>query len=384
MKISTMFLAAAFAALFTTGVQAADLVKGEKINKSCALCHGAFGQGTSGAKSPRIAGMTKGFLVRILKDYRSGKRVNAGMVSTSGIHKMKDSDIDDIATYLAGITLKGDPRFEIEEAAGDKEKGKEIFNGECKSCHRRSGYGKPEKGVPPLAGQQTAYIVRTISRFKARSRVHDDDPKDDLFDVVFKTDDDVKNLTAYLSTLDDISEARVATMPDGSEIAVKKKVAAKTPEQAVAAVVNQDVPGASISDIVQTVAKMQLKKGIKREDAIEAMRSKAVELNMRLVGEQHVSKALQDRGEKSPYLAIFQFCNLSDAKVIVQNNPLYAAYMPCRIAMVEDNSGQIWLMMLNLDILVDNTLVSKEIVETVIGVNQKMLEIMVAGVAGEF
>ena len=65
-------------------------------------------------------------------------------------------------------------------------------------------------------------------------------------------------------------------------------------------------------------------------------------------------------------------------------NPIFAAYMPCRVAMVEDPKGKTWLMMINLDILVDNTLVSKEISETVINVNQKMLEIMVAGVNGNF
>ncbi len=357
---------------------AADLRKGAAINKTCALCHGAWGQGTSGAKSPRIAGMTKGFLTKILSEYRSKKRVNAGMVSTSGIHKMSDADIEDIATFLAGIDLRNDPRFDVDNVEGDVEKGREIFMSECKSCHRRNGYGKPDKGVPALAGQQSAYIVRTIERFKARKRIHDDDPDDDLFDIMFKTKEDIVNLTAFLSRLDDVTEPRTASLPGGKKIA-----AARTPITAEAAL-TEELPGARVSSISQTVARMELGKGVTRESAIEAMRSKAVELNMRLVGEQHVSKALQKRGEKSPYLAIFQFCNLSDAKAIVSNNPLYAAYMPCRVAMVEDARGKTWLMMLNLDILVDNTLVPKEIVQTVIGVNQKMLEIMVAGVNGDF
>ncbi len=360
-------------------VFAADQEKGRAINKTCALCHGAWGQGTTGAKSPRIAGMTVGFLTKILKEYRSKKRKNAGMVATSGINKMTDKNIDDIATYLAGIDLRNDPRFDVDHAQGDKEQGKKIFLAECKGCHRKSGYGKPKKGIPALAGQQSAYIIRTIERFKARARVHDDDPEDDLFDLVFKSKEDMQNLTAYLSTLDDVSEPRMASLPGG------RKIHAKTVRPTIAeAQVNEEVPGAKISSITQTVAKMELGKGVSREDAITAMRSKAVELNMRLVGEQHVSKALEKRGEKAPYLAIFQFCNLSDAKAIVSNNPLYAAYMPCRVAMVEDPQGKTWLMMLNLDILVDNTLVPKEIVQTVIGVNQKMLEIMVAGISGDF
>ena len=372
--------------MLSTQAFAADLKKGQKINKTCALCHGAWGQGTAGAKSPRIAGMTTGFLVKILSEYRSKKRKNAGMVVTSGIHKMTDKHIEDIATYLAGIDLKNDPRFDVDHAEGDVAKGKEIFYAECKGCHRKTGYGKPKKGIPALAGQQTKYIINTIERFKARKRVHDDDPEDDIFDEMFPKLQDMKNLTAFLSTLDDVTTPRSATLPGGKAILSKgkTKLAAKAKKAKVAkAPVQESLPGASVSEIVQTVAKMELGDGVSRDEAVVAMRNKAIELNMRLVGEQHVSKALEKRGEKTPYLAIFQFCNLSDAKAIVQDNPLYAAYMPCRVAMVEDTSGKTWLMMLNLDILVDNTLVSKDIVKTVIGVNQKMLEIMVAGTTGD-
>ncbi len=384
-----LFIIAVLCLVFSAQANAADLKKGEKMNKTCALCHGAWGQGTTGAKSPRIAGMTKGFLVRILSEYRSKKRKNAGMVLTSGIHRMSDKNIDDVSTYLAQIDLRGDPRFDVDHAKGDKDKGRKIYMSECKGCHKKTGYGKPKKGIPALAGQQTAYIIRTIERFKARTRIHDDDPEDDLFDEMFPKKQDMMDLTAFLSTLDDVKEQRVATLPGGVKILGKQKaktkikVAVKTTKVAKAPT-EAEVPGASVNEITQTVAKMQLEVGITKEAAIEAMRSRAVELNMKLVGEQHVSKALEARGEEAPYLAIFQFCNLSDAKAIITSNPLYAAYMPCRVAMVEDPEGQIWLMMLNLDILVDNTMVSKKVVETVIHVNQKMLEIMVAGANGSF
>ena len=364
-----------------------DLKKGRKIAKTCALCHGKWGQGTSGAKAPRIAGVTRKFLIKILSEYRSGKRKNAGMVSVSGVNHMSDQDIDNIATWLAGIDLRGDPRFAVDNTKGDKKHGRKIFMSECKGCHRKNGYGKPRKGVPALAGQQSAYIIRTIERFKARTRVHDDDPEDDLFDEVFPKKQDMIDLTAFLSTLDDVDpkDKRMARLPDGKVIPGHlRRKRAKKPKTKLASVTKEAVPGASISEIHQTVAKMKLEEGVSIADAVSAMRSKAVELNMKLVGEQHVSKALEARGEKVPQLSIYQFCNLSDAKTIVASNPLYAAYMPCRIAMVQDKTGQLWLMMLNLDILVDNTIVGKDVARTVIDVNQKMLEIMTAGVTGEF
>ena len=80
---------------------AADLANGEKINKTCALCHGIYGQGAPGSLSPRIAGLPKEYLIKATKDYRDGKRIYPLMVRTAGLKAMTDSDLEDIATYAA-------------------------------------------------------------------------------------------------------------------------------------------------------------------------------------------------------------------------------------------------------------------------------------------
>ena len=54
--------------------KSADLSNGANINKSCALCHGLYGQGATGTLSPRIAGMPKDYLIKAIKDYRDGVR----------------------------------------------------------------------------------------------------------------------------------------------------------------------------------------------------------------------------------------------------------------------------------------------------------------------
>ncbi len=69
---------------------------------------------------------------------------------------------------------------------------------------------------------------------------------------------------------------------------------------------------------------------------------------------------------------------------MVISNPVFSSYMPCRISVVEDKEGKTWLMMLNLDMLIDSELLPSEVVDTAIKVNQQMLDIMVAGATGEF
>ncbi|WP_316366154.1 DUF302 domain-containing protein [Candidatus Thiodiazotropha sp. CDECU1] len=149
-------------------------------------------------------------------------------------------------------------------------------------------------------------------------------------------------------------------------------------------VVAGDQPEINITDINQTVVQMSVKDGITKDDAIQALMSRAAEINLKYVARQEVSKELEARGLKTPYLDIFQFCNPEDARKMIMHDPIYAAYMPCRIAMVEDKKGKLWLMMLNLDMLINSELLPPELTEIAIRVNQAMLDVMVAGATGEF
>ncbi|QVL49932.1 MAG: DUF302 domain-containing protein [Thiocapsa sp.] len=146
----------------------------------------------------------------------------------------------------------------------------------------------------------------------------------------------------------------------------------------------QDRPQVEIHDISQTVVKMSLQGGVSIEDASAAMMSKAAELNWKLVGRQEVHAEIRARGEESPHLEILQFCDPDDAVKMVRIDPIYSAYMPCRIALVEDTQGRPWLFMLNLDMLINNTSLPNDLQELAIRVNQAMLIIMTAGATGEF
>lgn len=143
-------------------------------------------------------------------------------------------------------------------------------------------------------------------------------------------------------------------------------------------------PAAQAFDINQTVVKMALAEDVSADDAIEALQSKAVELNMKFVAHQPLSKELEARGVESGRLEIFQFCNPMDAHEMVKFNPIFAAYMPCRIALVEDQDGMHWLMMLNLDMLINNSPLPPELRKIAERVNSTLVQIMEAGANGEF
>jgi uncharacterized protein (DUF302 family) len=143
-------------------------------------------------------------------------------------------------------------------------------------------------------------------------------------------------------------------------------------------------PQIQMFDIAHSVLKMELAEGVTADAAADAMLSKAAEINMKLVGQLNVSDEVASRGVKAQRLQIFQFCNPEDAIRMIEFNTLYAAYMPCRIALVEDNQGKVWLQMLNLDMIIQAYPLPPELQALALNVNGQMLDILTAGATGEF
>lgn len=147
---------------------------------------------------------------------------------------------------------------------------------------------------------------------------------------------------------------------------------------------SKSVQPAQSIDINQTVTKVKLAEGVSADDAIDALQSRAIALNMKLVAHQPLSTELRARGIDSERLEIFQFCNPEDAYKMVKFNPIFAAYMPCRIALVEEPDGTIWLMMINLDMLINNVELPPELKALADKINNNLMEIMQAGASGAF
>ena len=139
-----------------------------------------------------------------------------------------------------------------------------------------------------------------------------------------------------------------------------------------------------IIDITNSVLKMPLDKGVSVRDAHMSINLKAEELNMKKVGYLPVSNELRARGLNPRHLEIFQFCNPEDAMKMVEFNTIYAAFMPCRIALVEDKNGHLWLQMINLDMIIDKYPLPENLRKIAITINAQMLAIITAGVKGSF
>ena len=68
---------------------------------------------------------------------------------------------------------------------------------------------------------------------------------------------------------------------------------------------------------------------------------------------------------------------------MVEANTNFAAYLPCRIAVVEDAQNKAWLFMMNLDIILQSASINKDLKQGVVKVRDILMDIMKAGAAGD-
>lgn len=135
-----------------------------------------------------------------------------------------------------------------------------------------------------------------------------------------------------------------------------------------------------------TVWKVPVNEDISAEDVEETMRFVANEHNIKNVGELPLSRQVEAMtGEKSRYLKIFMFCNALTAAQMLDYSDAYAAYLPCRISLVEDKQGKLWLYSLNMDAMIyGGTPLPPALKEEAESVKKIILDIMKRGAEGDF
>lgn len=93
-----LFLTLSLIAL-ASGAQAAGSIEaGKKKSQTCAACHGADGNSTT-AEFPRLAGQHADYLVKALRDYKSGARKDPVMAGFAA--PLTDQDREDLAAFFA-------------------------------------------------------------------------------------------------------------------------------------------------------------------------------------------------------------------------------------------------------------------------------------------
>jgi uncharacterized protein (DUF302 family) len=135
---------------------------------------------------------------------------------------------------------------------------------------------------------------------------------------------------------------------------------------------------------VATTWERKVKPGVTINDVEQIFVQVASERNMKGVGDLPLSKELEARsGKKEKFLKVYSFCTPTTARQMVDFSPHMAAYLPCRITMVEKEDG-LWLYTLNMDMMVKmGRKLPSPLKENAMAVRDTIWEMMERGSKGE-
>jgi len=173
---------------------------------ACTTCHGQDGMGNEMMGTPRLAGQVYQFLVKQLEDFATEKRMDTTMyVMNMNAKGLSSQDRIDVAAYLSTLDGK-EVATEITEDMGVPHLGMALVKygnvergiSSCAACHEYNGRGA-DPIYPMIRMQKYSYLVKQLNDWRSGSRAND--PMAQMQKIAQNlTDDDIKNLAAYLSS----------------------------------------------------------------------------------------------------------------------------------------------------------------------------------------
>jgi len=135
-----------------------------------------------------------------------------------------------------------------------------------------------------------------------------------------------------------------------------------------------------------SIWKIPVDEGMTADEVEETMKFVANEHNFKNVGEMPLYKEVEAMsGKPYRYVKIFMFCNALTASRMLDYNDAFSSYLPCRITLIEDKDGKLWLYTLNMDgMIYGGKPLPAELKEEAENVKEIILDIMNRGATGEF
>ena len=125
---------------------------------------------------------------------------------------------------------------------------------------------------------------------------------------------------------------------------------------------------------------------VSNEDVEEAMSSIAAAEGIRQVGMLPLSEMVElQTGKKQRFLKIYQYCSPRTAMTMVNYSDAFSAYLPCRLALIEDKSGQRWIYTLDMDLMIYGSKpLPPELYKKAVDVQRIITAIQNGGALGDF
>jgi len=135
-----------------------------------------------------------------------------------------------------------------------------------------------------------------------------------------------------------------------------------------------------------TVWKAKVAEGLTFEEVDETIKSVAIENNIKGVGELPLSDQVAAMtGQPSQKIKIYMYCNPLTAANMIKFDIAYAAYLPCRVSLVEDKTGQLWIYTMDMDMMIHGGKpLPEDLKKEALEVKRIMQDVLKRGAEGDF
>ena len=135
--------------------------------------------------------------------------------------------------------------------------------------------------------------------------------------------------------------------------------------------------------IQASIQRFEIAEDVSVEDAIDSMTLRANMLNFKLVADLPLSEQVEAMGQDANFMRILAFCDALIAKKMVEYNIIFAGFLPCRIAVLEDGEGRGWIVTMNMDMMLQAVDLLEDLQPLAQQVRDTIYSIVDAGVNGD-
>lgn len=157
----------------------------------CIACHGVDGNSAI-PQYPRLAGQHSEYLIKTMKAYQAGTRVDPIMSPMAETLLGTDTDIKNMADYFSSQNSKAcsEP---VETVSATKAK---IKSKACDECHQADGNSEAPI-FPKLAGQHKMYLIKSMTAYRDGIRKHSQMSQ---MALLFLNDADIEEIATYFAS----------------------------------------------------------------------------------------------------------------------------------------------------------------------------------------
>jgi len=132
-----------------------------------------------------------------------------------------------------------------------------------------------------------------------------------------------------------------------------------------------------------SIQRFPLADGVSADDAVESMKLRANMRNFKMVADLPLSEQIKAMGKEARYMRILAFCDALIAKQMVDYDIIFAGFLPCRVAVIEDKDGKGWIVTTNMDMMLHAVDLPDNLKPLAQKVRDTIYDIVEAGVNGD-